>query len=69
MRILGQEEQKKRGCYYCLDRTVTKEWDKNRRACPFDKCPYKVLDKYKSYDDFMASEDSQIPVSELFEVI
>lgn len=31
-----------------------------------DKCPYTVLDKYETYDEFIASEDSVILVPEFF---
>ena len=32
----------------------------NRLACPHNQCPYKVLGKYETYEEFMASEDSKI---------
>lgn len=43
---------------------ITKDkYDKQHTSCPHDKCPYRVLDKYETYDDYMESEDSKIDVS------
>jgi hypothetical protein len=39
---------------------------KSHTACPFYQCPYTVLEKYSSYEEFMASEDSKILVDEFF---
>ena len=44
----------------------------NRRmmtACPWDKCPFTVLDKYNTYEEFMASDDSKILVNEFFATV
>lgn len=66
MRLLALYEKKKHGCQYCLHITPLKHEGEIRNACPFDECPYHVLDKYESYEKFMASEDSKILVSEFF---
>jgi hypothetical protein len=41
----------------------------NQTACPFDECPFEVLDKYNSYEEFMESEDSKIMVNEFFKTV
>lgn len=66
MRVLTTVEKKKRGCPYCRDVIVERINGKPKTGCPFDECPYKVLDKYNSYEDFMQSEDSKILVDEFF---
>ena len=38
-------------------------------SCPHDECPYKVLDKYETYEDYMKSEDSKILVDEFFQTV
>ena len=59
IRKLRKAEAVQRGCYFC-EHKVNK-WDNsrgcNRSCCPFEKCPYGVLDKYDTYDDFVESED------------
>jgi hypothetical protein len=42
---------------------------KFRNSCPFDKCPYEILDKYNSYEEFLKSEDSMIFVNEFFSTV
>lgn len=56
MRLLKQTEIRQRGCQYCADRKGVK-----MMKCPYKKCPYGVLDKYKSYGEFILSKDSLIP--------
>jgi hypothetical protein len=62
-RKLTKKERDKRGCSYCLD-TGDKEqvWH-----CPHDECPYTVLDKYETYDDYMKSEDSKIDIETMLD--
>jgi hypothetical protein len=70
MRILPTFEKKKRGCAYCNDmKQVHHGYQGLRNSCPYDECPYKVLDKYDTYDQFMASEDSKIPVDAFFQTM
>jgi hypothetical protein len=59
-------EKKQRGCQYCKDMEVKNFQGVTRNACPFFECPYTVLNKYKTYEEFMASEDSKIMVNEFF---
>jgi hypothetical protein len=49
--------------------TSAKLKGQNRSSCPFDECQYSVLDKYNSYEEFMASEDSKILVNEFFKTV
>ena len=65
-RILPLFERRQRGCQYCLHVSEVRYGGKFRNACPLEKCPYEILDKYQSYEEFMASEDSQIFVTEFF---
>lgn len=67
-KVLGFEK-KQRGCQYCADMKLGRFDGESRTCCPFAVCPYHVLDKYKSYEDFMASEDSKILVNEFFSTI
>jgi hypothetical protein len=69
MRFIKFQEKKKRGCLYCQNVVVKKSGyggGDSHTACPFDECPYKVLDKYETYEAFMKSEDSKILVNEFF---
>ena len=65
-RVLPAFEKKQRGCQYCLHVTTKRNYGEIRNACPFSQCPYEVLNKHKTYEEFMASEDSMIPVTEFF---
>lgn len=69
MRVVPNYEKRQRGCQYCFD--VGKQHYKgaNRIACPHDECPYAVLDKYETYDQYMASQDSRILVHEFFQTV
>lgn len=62
MRILKQKEVTKRGCNYCMDmerHKVEKEYENGNKHmiyskfCPHDRCPYRELDKFETYDDYM----------------
>lgn len=67
MRNLKKAEKTKRGCIWCTDVAKKKSPvnGKCRTACPHDKCPYTVLDKYDDYEDYMKSDDSVINISAL----
>lgn len=69
MRVIHMHENKKRGCLFCNDVITRKHGYATQTSCPYDECPYKVLDKYESYEDFMASEDSRILVEEFFQSV
>lgn len=69
MRLISLREKKQRGCECCLDMKPTEIESRIRTACPFAKCPYEVLDKYKTYEEFMESEDSMILATEYFTTI
>ena len=68
-RVLPSYEKRQRGCLECLHVTTKKHEGEKRNACPFSQCPYPVLDKYKTYEEFMESEDSKIFVTEFFSTI
>lgn len=51
MRIVKEDERKKRGCIYCLDYKTHHGYKK----CKHDKCPYRELDNYESYEDYFRS--------------
>ena len=67
MRALTKLEMYKRGCSYCLDKVGKKVSNYQKSYCMHEQCPYSVLDKYKSYNDFMKSKDSKILVDEFFD--
>lgn len=69
MRYVSLHEKRQRGCQYCKDVQFVNFGAGTRTDCPFFKCPYTVLDKYKTYDEFMASEDSKILVNEFFHTV
>lgn len=58
MRLIRIEESRKRGCLYCADAVEVFVYRDTRRLCEHDECPYKVLDKYDTYEAFMKSKDS-----------
>ena len=68
-RIVPCFEKKQRGCIYCIHSTRKIRRGENRTACPFGECPYTVLDKYNTYEEFMASEDSKILVEQFFSTV
>lgn len=68
-RIMPMYESRQRGCKYCLHVTKGRCKGNNQTACPFEECPFHVLDKYKTYEEFMASEDSKILVNEFFHTV
>lgn len=51
MRRITEAEKRKRGCEFCADVHA-------RLKCPYEECPYKVLDKYSTYGQFLKSKDS-----------
>ena len=70
MRVIPSYEKKQRGCQYCNDVGHVRNGNQGLRfGCPHDECPYKVLDKYETYEQFMKSEDSRILVTEFFQTI
>jgi hypothetical protein len=38
-----------------------------RVKCPHEECPYEVLDKYETYEDYLKSKDSKIDIGALLE--
>ena len=68
-RFVPLSENRQRGCRYCLHVTSARRSGQKQTACPFDECPFIVLDQYNSYEEFMASEDSKILVTHFFETV
>lgn len=68
MRPVSLREKNKRGCAYCKDMKLHRIPAAGgvRTCCPHDKCPYQALDKYDTYEDFMASDDAKILVDGFF---
>ena len=66
MRVVLGYEKKQRGCQYCLHSENARQGSQIRTGCPFSECPYTVLDKYRTYEEYLASEDSKIFVGEYF---
>lgn len=54
MRYIGVKERNKRGCLYCIDLSKAK---KGRVMCPYDRCPYRELDNFSDYEDFVGKTD------------
>jgi hypothetical protein len=69
MRLLAAGEKKKRGCEWCAE--LGKKFDAHRGgmrlACPHRACPYTVLDKYDTYEDFLQSKESGINITALLD--
>ena len=66
VRMIPLYEKRQRGCQYCENVKETTRYDSIRTACPFEECPYRELDKHKSYESYLKSEDSKILVPEFF---
>lgn len=70
MRFLKQHDIIQRGCKICDDvRNLVDQYNRSHFTCPHAECPYSVLDKYETYDDFLKSKDSQILVPEFFDSV
>lgn len=46
MHLITDREIKQRGCEYCIDKR------EKSRICPYDNCPYTVLDGFKNYAEY-----------------
>lgn len=54
MRVLHKKEIVQRGCAYCLDAVMKVSYLGYRaRHCPFSECPYRELDEYDTYKDYL----------------
>lgn len=59
MRIVHNKERYKRGCAYCADALMIKDKKgQNRRACPYNECPYQELDEFKNYGEYLKAKGS-----------
>ena len=55
MRNIRLEERNKRGCDHCMD-VIPPEYRgtwKTSRRCPYDECPYHVLDDVSTYREYL----------------
>lgn len=64
--MVSGDEKRQRGCLYCLHKQNIKHEGQLRTGCPYPKCRFDILDNYKSYEEFMASDDCKILVDEFF---
>ncbi len=53
MRYVSMKERQKRGCIECIHKRMRSKGI----SCPYDRCPYRELDKYDSFDDFVQEID------------
>lgn len=53
MRYVSMKERQKRGCLECYDRRMRSKGI----SCPYDRCPYRELDKYDNYEDFIQEKE------------
>jgi hypothetical protein len=71
MRLLKKGEGTKRGCRYCTD--VGRKFDAHRGgvrlACQHTECPFTVLDKYETYEDYMESKDGKLDVAAFMDAV
>lgn len=69
MRVLTIAERKKRGCGYCANmaKAYSQRRHSFRRMCPHAECPYTVLEKYDTYEDFLQSKESGINITALLD--
>lgn len=52
-RSVSYAEQHKRGCKFCLH---------YKGGCEFEKCPYRELDKYKTYNEYLEATHDVVGV-------
>lgn len=58
MRVVEKNERDKRGCLYCTD---YKNVGKGKgMMCKFDKCPYRELDDYETYEDYFKAKSTAL---------
>lgn len=59
MRTLSKAEQHKRGCRYCLLVSSEGKGTAKFLVCPADRCPFRELDRFNSYTDYLKSYGAQ----------
>lgn len=65
MRKLKIKEIEQRGCKWCKDMQKQKPYESANyfaQLCPHKKCPYRELDGYKCYDDFIRETTGELLV-------
>ena len=60
MTLLGHNTIVKRCCNYCADAVVIEvdcwPYFEGQCFCKHEKCPYVVLNKYKTYEDYLEAQ-------------
>lgn len=62
MRKLHNKERTQRGCIHCTEVVPpVKEGKRYReRMCPHKQCPYRELDEYEKYEDYLQATKPEI---------
>ena len=58
MRNITHEDRRKYGCCDCYDVVSRMLYNERKNFCPHEKCPYKELKAYKSYEEYL--EDNKV---------
>lgn len=53
MRIIPYAEKVQRGCTYCAFVDKAEEYGVIREACPYNECPYRELDGFATYNEYL----------------
>lgn len=58
MRKIHNDERRQRGCAFCADALVVQRrgGKRNERMCPHDECPYRELDEFETYGDYLKAK-------------
>ena len=54
-RLLKEQERKKRGCVVC-EHVSSNAWQ-----CPFEVCPYRELDAFDRFQDYLKANEGTVP--------
>lgn len=66
MRTISNKERRQRGCVYCMH---YKKGKNQIKGCEFNACPFRELDKYHSYYDYLSDPANAFPVNYLLEIL
>lgn len=61
MGVLSLQTISQRGCNFCTDKRKRKIDGVVKSYCPYDMCPYRELDGFKSYEDYYQNSVQDIP--------
>lgn len=65
MRKISSAERFKRGCTYCAYSELIEYYDQKLRGCPFEECPYRELDEFDTYEDYLKAKFGSCQVDDL----